>query len=197
MKLLLASRSETRRRMLEAAGVPFETVAAPLDEEQAKAGLAGAGFDPRGMAEMLAELKAKSVEAAEGALVLGCDQTLERWDGEMLSKPGSLEEAFLQLRGLSGTTHHLHSAAAIVEEGATVWRHCESVALTMRGFSDAFLDSYLDAEYEAVRRNVGGYRIESLGAQLFEAIEGSHFAILGLPLLPLLAFLRERGILAS
>ncbi|MFN3943592.1 MAG: Maf family protein [Allosphingosinicella sp.] len=183
--------------MLDAAGVPFEAVPAPLDEEEAKAGLAGAGFDPRGLAEMLAELKAKSVEAAAGALVLGCDQTLETADGDMLSKPGSRGEAFRQLRGLSGSTHRLHSAAALVREGETVWRACETAALTMRPFSDAFLETYLDREYEAIRHNVGGYRIEGLGAQLFEAIDGSHFAILGLPLLPLLAVLRERGVLAA
>lgn len=197
MRLLLASQSATRKRMLEAAGVPFETVAAEVDEEAAKPGLALAGFDARATSEMLAELKAKSVKAAPGTLVLGCDQVLERWDGEMLNKPQSREDAFLQLRSLSGTTHQLHSAAAISEGGETVWRASETVALTMRSLSDAFLDAYLDEEYDAIRLSVGGYRIEGRGAQLFEAIDGSHFAILGLPLLPLLSYLRERGVLTA
>ena len=194
MKLLLASRSETRRRMLEAAGVPFEIVPAPLEEEEAKAGLEAAGFEPRDMAEMLAEMKAKSV-TAPGALVIGADQVLELDDGRMLSKPGSRDQALEQLRALSGRTHRLHSAAVIAEDGERIWGETESVALTVRPLGEAFLRSYLDREYENVRGSVGSYRIEGLGAQLFEAIKGSHFAILGLPLLPLLAYLRTRGVL--
>lgn len=196
MKLLLASQSETRRRMLQAAGVPFEPVAAPLDEEQAKAGLAAAGFEARDMAEMLAEMKAKSVEV-DDALVIGADQILELDDGTMLSKPGSRDGALAQLRSLSRRTHRLHSAAVIVEKGERVWGETESVALRVRPLGEAFLQAYLDREYEAVRWNVGSYRVEGLGAQLFESIDGSHFAVLGLPLLPLLAFLRARGLLQS
>ena len=197
MKLILASRSATRRRMLEAAGVPFEAVSAGLDEDNAKAGLAAAGFGARDMAEMLAELKAKSVAAPTGTLVLGADQTLELDDGNMLSKPVSREEALDQLRSLSGRSHWLHSAAVVVEDGERAWAATESVELALRPLGEAFLQDYLDREYEAVRWNVGGYRIEGLGAQLFERIDGSHFAILGLPLLALLAYLRERGLLAT
>jgi len=196
LKLVLASRSRTRRLMLEAAGIAFEAVAAKLDEEEAKAGLAAAGFEARDMAEMLAEMKARSVPAS-GSLVLGADQTLERDDGSVLSKPGSRAEALDQLRSLSGRTHHLHSAAVIAENGERVWGETETAALTMRALGETFLQDYLDREYEAVRGNVGSYRVESLGSQLFEAIEGSHFAVLGLPLLPLLAYLRERGLLKS
>jgi septum formation protein len=197
MKLLLASQSAARRRMLEAAGVPFETVAASLDEEAAKAGLVAAGFEPRDLAEMLAEMKAKSAAAPAGALVVGADQVLELDDGTMLSKPGSREEALAQLRSLSGGTHYLHSAAVVVEKGERVWGETETVAMDVRPLGGDFLEAYLDAEYEAVRHNVGGYRIEGMGAQLFEEVEGSHFAILGLPLLPLLDYLRERGVLMS
>jgi septum formation protein len=197
MKLLLASQSETRREMLAAAGVTFESVAAPLDEEEAKTGLLAAGFEPRDLAEMLAEMKAKSVSGAGDALVIGADQVLELEDGTMLSKPGSRVEAIAQLRMLSDATHYLHSAAVVVEKGDRVWGETESVALDVRPLSDAFLEAYLDAEYEAVRFSVGGYRVEGLGAQLFEEIDGSHFAVLGLPLLPLLAYLRERGVLQS
>jgi septum formation protein len=196
VKLLLASRSETRRRMLEAAGVGFEAVAAPLDEEEAKAGLATAGFEARDMAEMLAEMKAKSVTAGD-ALVIGADQILERDDGTILGKPRSRDDARAQLRSLSGRSHHLHSAAVIVENGARAWGETESVKLQVRPLGDAFLETYLDSEYEAVSGNAGSYRVEGPGAQLFDNIEGSHFAVLGLPLLPLLAFLRARGLLES
>ena len=197
MKLLLASQSQARRQMLAAAGVPFETASAPLDEEEAKAGLAAAGFEPRDTAEMLAELKAKSVAAGPDVLVIGADQVLELDDGTMLSKPGSRDEALAQLRLLSGGTHYLHSAAVVVEAGARVWGETETVAMDVRMLSEEFLQAYLDAEYEAVRFNVGAYRIEGMGAQLFEEVTGSHFAILGLPLLPLLDYLRDRGVLQS
>ena len=197
MRLLLASQSAARRQMLAQAGVAFETVATSLDEEEAKIGLLAAGFEPRDLAEMLAEMKAKSAAAGDGDLVIGADQVLELDDGNMLSKPGSRDEALAQLRAMSGGTHYLHSAAVAVEQGERVWGETETVAMDVRPLSDAFLQAYLDAEYDAVRFNVGAYRIEGMGAQLFEEVEGSHFAILGLPLLPLLYFLRERGLLAS
>ena len=197
MKLILASKSETRRRMLEAAGISFESREASLDETEAKTGLIAAGFVPRDLAEMLAEMKAQSVTAVPDRLVLGADQVLERDDGSSLSKPRSRAEALDQLRGLSGRIHHLHSAAVVVENKERIWGRTETATLKVRKLSEDFLQTYLDREYEAVRWNVGGYRIEGLGAQLFEEIRGSHFAILGLPLLPLLAFLRERSLLQS
>ena len=197
MRLLLASRSEPRRRMLVSAGVPFETAASDLDEEQAKAGLAAAGFEPRDTAEMLAEMKAKGVAADADMLVIGADQVLELDDGTMLGKSASRDDALAQLRALSGQTHYLHSAAVIVENGERVWGETESVAMDVRVLGEPFLQAYLDAEYEAIRESVGGYRIEGLGAQLFEEVEGSHFAVLGLPLLPLLDYLRQRGLLLS
>jgi septum formation protein len=192
-RLILASTSSARRRMLEAAGVPFETKAAEIDEEAVKAELND--LDARALAGALAERKALSI-GADG-LVLGSDQTLERDDGSRLGKPASREDAFEQLRSLSGRTHRLHSAAAIAERNRIVWRSTETVELDVRPLSDEFLHSYLDAEYEQIRWSVGGYRIEGPGVQLFDRIDGSHFAILGLPLLPLLAFLREREILRS
>ena len=197
MRLLLASKSEARRRMLEAAGVEFELAEAELDEGEAKAGLLAAGFEPRDLAEMLAEMKARSVAAPPDALVLGADQVLERDDGAMLSKPRSRDEALAQLRALSGRVHCLHSGAVVIEKGERAWGRTETAALAMRRLGEAFLRDYLDREYEAVRWNVGGYRIEGLGVQLFDRVQGSHFAILGLPLLSLLGFLRERGLLPS
>src|SRR4051812_43542128 len=154
--------------MLAAAGIAFEPAEAELDEAAAKAGLWGAGFDARGVAEELAQLKALSVGAAAGDLVLGCDQTLERDDGTLLGKPASRDEARGQLRSLRGGAHRLHSAAVVAEAGEGVWWCCESVELTMRSFSDDFLEDYLDREYEAIRWSVGGYRIEGPGAQLFD-----------------------------
>lgn len=197
MKLLLASKSATRQRMLADAGVRVETVAAPFDEDEAKPGLLASGFEPRDLAEMLAELKAKSAAVGADDMVLGADQVLELDDGTMLSKPASRGHAVAQLRRLSGATHRLHSAAVVIQNGERVWGETESVAMTVRSLSDDFIAAYLDAEYEAIRWSVGGYRIEGPGAQLFESVEGSHFAILGLPLLPLLAFLRERGVMSS
>lgn len=197
MTLLLASKSAARRHMLEAAAVPFEPCDARLDEEAAKAELRAGGIGPRALAAGLAERKALSVNAADSDLVLGADQTLERHDGSMLDKPGSYEEALAQLRSLSGTSHRLHAAVAIAKAGAIAWRRTATVTLQMRSLSDAFLRAYLDREYEAIRHNVGCYRIEGPGVQLFSRIEGSHFAIMGLPLLPLLGYLRRQGILTS
>ena len=197
MRLLLASKSEARRRMLEAAGVDFEIAQAELDEEDAKAGLVATGFEPRDLAEMLAEMKARSVAATPDAMVLGADQVLEREDGMMLGTPGSRAEAAAQLRALAGRTHYLHSAAVAIQGGERVWGRTESAVLSVRPLSEAFLQDYLDREYEKVRWNVGAYRIEGPGVQLFDEIQGSHFAILGLPLMSLLDFLRERGMLKS
>ena len=197
MTLLLASKSETRRQMLEAAGVEFETAEAGFDEEGAKQGLLAAGFEPRDLAEMLAELKAKNVSAPASALVLGADQTLELADGSLLGKPASREEAHEQLMRLSGSSHYLHSAAVVVRGGERLWGCTETVALRVRPLSEEYVSDYLDREYAHVRWNVGSYRIEGRGAQLFDEVEGSHFAILGLPLLPLLAFLRQQGELPS
>jgi len=182
--------------MLEAAGVPFEAVDAALDEGRARAGLAAAGFEPRDLAEMLAEMKAKSAAAPPDALVLGADQLLETADGATLGKPASREEALAQLRSLAGRVHYLHSAAVLVENGERSWGCTDTAALTMRPASEDFLRDYLDRAYEAVRGSVGAYHIEGLGAQLLEEVRGSHFVVLGLPLLPLLAELRRRGLLA-
>lgn len=195
MKLLLASKSATRRRMLEAAGVPFESVEADFDEEGAKESLAGlAALD---LALALAERKALAARTAGDALVLGSDQSLELEDGTILGKLPSLDDSRRQLMRMSGRPHRLHSAAAIAEHGTIVWRATESVTLHVRPLGEGSVSDYLAREYEAVRWNVGGYRIEGLGIQLFDRIEGSHFAILGLPLLPLLAYLRERELLPS
>ena len=197
MRLLLASRSEARRTMLAGAGVAFAPVESEIDEAGAKTGLIEAGFEPRDIAEMLAEMKARAVGVQSEALVLGADQVLERDDGTMLSKASSREQAALQLRSLSGRTHCLHSSAVLFEGGERVWGQTETVELAMRPLSEDYIQAYLDTEFESVRGSVGCYRIEGRGAQLFEEIWGSHFAVLGLPLLPLLSYLRERGMIGS
>jgi septum formation protein len=197
VKLLLASGSATRRRMLEDAGVPFDVVRPELDEEALKRELVAAETPPAHIAERLAALKAGSAAPEPGTLVLGSDQTLEQDNGIMLSKPGSRAEAHEQLRALSDRAHYLHSAAVLMQGGEVIWQVTTTNGMEMRPLSDRFISAYLDAEYEAVRHNVGCYRIEGLGAQLFARTSGSHFSILGLPLLPLLGALRQRGVLAA
>jgi len=182
--------------MLIAAGVPFVAENAGVDEEAAKAALAG--LSGRDMADALAELKALKVSRRHPqALVLGCDSTVTAPDGRLIDKTSSRDEAAAQLRSFAGATHRLSSAAVVAQGGEAVWRFVDTARLTMRDFSDAYLESYLDAEWPAIGGCVGGYRLEGLGAQLFSKIEGSHFTILGLPLLPLLDWLRVRGVIAS
>lgn len=195
MKLILASMSAARQAMLDAAGVPFEAVSPQIDERRVEDELHDIALAT--VAATLAQKKALAIDAGAATLVLGSDQVLEAPDGQSLSKPFSREEARAQLTGLRGRTHRLISAAAIAEDGNIVWRGSETATLAMRDFSDAYLDAYLDGEWDEIRHCVGGYRIEGPGAQLFESIEGSYFAILGLPLLPILAYLRTRGILAQ
>lgn len=198
MKLVLASQSQARRTMLEAAGLDFDVMTAGVDEDAAKAGLRAEGTTARDLADALAELKALRVSNRyPGVLVIGSDQTLALEDGTMLDKPGDRAESAAQLRHLSGQTHSLYSVAVIAENGRAIWRHVDRVRLSVRPLSDAFIESYLEREYDQISGCVGCYRIEGLGAQLFTRIEGSHFTILGLPLLPLLDYLRTRGIIAA
>lgn len=192
--LVLASTSTARRAMLDAAGIAHEAVSADVDEDAAKAALRHLGG--RGLADALAELKAVKISSRRpGDLVLGCDQTLELEDGTLLDKPGA--KLADQLRLLSGKTHRLHSAIVAAENGQPVWRHVDRAKLTMRVLSKDYIADYVEREGAAAAGCVGGYRIEGPGAQLFSGIEGSHFTVLGLPLLPLLDWLRIRGVLAS
>lgn len=183
--------------MLEAAGVPFEAMAAGVDEDSAKESLRAEGIAPRDLADALAELKAlKLSRRFPRALVLGCDQ-VAALDDRVFDKPSSLGEAREQLAELRGQTHRQISAAVICEAGKAVWRHIDIAKLAMRDFSNEFLETYLDAEWPAIGGCAGGYRLEGLGAQLFSRIDGSYFTILGLPLLPLLDYLRVRGAMAK
>ena len=198
MTLILASQSASRRAMLEAAGVPFVAEPAYVDEDAVKAAMLADGADGRALADALAEMKAvKLSRLFPQALVLGCDSTVQAADGSLIDKAESREASAEQLRALSGSTHRLTSAAVVAHQGSPIWRHVDVARMTMRSLSDAFIDSYLDAEWPAVGGCVGGYRIEGRGVQLFDRIEGDHFTILGLPLLPLLAWLRARGEIAA
>jgi len=194
--LILASQSAARRAMLSAAGVAFEAVSPHVDEDAIRDALRGA--PPRDIADALAETKAvKLSRRFPEALVLGADQLLVTAEGEILDKPGSRDRAAAQLRRLMGAQHQLISAAVIAQRGEAVWRKTDSARLTMRPLSDAFIETYLDAEAEHVIHCVGAYRIEALGAQLFTRVSGDHFTIQGLPLLAVLDFLRVRGVLAA
>ncbi|UVO55235.1 nucleoside triphosphate pyrophosphatase [Sphingomonas sp. SUN039] len=192
--LVLASTSASRRAMLSAAGVVHEAVSPGVDEDAAKAALRH--LDGRGLADALAELKAVKISSRRpGDLVLGCDSTVQRDDGLLIDKPG--EGLAEQLRALSGRTHRLHSAVVAAENGVPVWRHVARATMTMRALSDDFIAGYVLREGTAVAGCVGGYRIEGAGVQLFDRIDGDHWTIMGLPLLPLLGWLRVRGMLAS
>ncbi len=195
--LILASTSPTRAKMLRDAGLTFDTAAPRVDEAEMKNALRAEGASPRDQADALAEMKAVRISARHaGALVIGADQILDQ-DGTAFDKPATRDEARAQLIALRGATHHLHSAAVIALDGAPVWRHISRATLTMRPFSDQFIEEYLAEEGDDVLSTVGAYRIEQRGAQLFSRIDGDHFTILGLPLLPLLGFLRVRGVLTE
>lgn len=195
--LILASASETRAEMLRAVGLSPEIIPARIDEEELKISLRAAGASPRDQADALAEMKALRVSARHpGALVIGADQVLD-FRGEAFDKAPDAAALRTQLLRLRGERHDLHSAAVIAMDGAPVWRHIGRATLTMRAFSESFLDDYIAAAGPAALASVGGYQVEGRGGALFSRVDGDWFSILGLPLLPLLAFLRLRGVLAE
>lgn len=196
MSIILASKSAARRAVLDGAGVAYEATVAGVDEESVKASLLAEGHGPRDIADALAELKAIRVSRAKPGFVIGADQTLDL-GGKLYDKADDLDAARARLRLLRGKTHKLHSAVVVAKEGAPIWRELVSASLTMRDFSDAFLEDYLKSEGPHALGSVGCYRLEGPGAQLFSKIEGDYFAILGLPLMGLLDLLRRHGELAA
>lgn len=192
--LILASQSPWRRGLLEKAGVIFAVRPAQVDESEIKRACQADGASALDAAEALAELKARRISQQEPeALVIGADQILvcgEIW----FDKPGDRDHARGHLRALSGKTHHLATVACALRGGQRLWHHRADPALTMRALSDDFISGYLEAAGDEVLQTVGAYAFEGLGAQLFSKVEGDFFTILGLPLLPLLAFLREQGV---
>lgn len=196
--VILASTSRTRLDMLTRAGLALEAVPARIDESAIKDALRAEGAAARDVAFALAGMKAQRLDGRvpPGAFVLGADQMLV-CDGRWFDKPDNRAQAADQLRALRGRTHELISAAVIRCDGRELWRDVQSARLTMRDCSDAFIDEYLTRAGEAVCDSVGAYQLEGLGAQLFAAVDGDPYAILGLPLLPLLAFLRGHEVVRT
>jgi len=192
-KIILASSSPFRKAMLVNAGVDVEAVPADIDERSLEAPLQNSGVSPEDVALVLAEAKATEVsERRPGALVLGCDQTLSLGD-EVFHKPADMEGARRHLLALSGKTHQLNSAAVLVRDGKVLWRHVGIASMTMRKLDPAFIGRHLARVGAKALASVGAYQVEGEGIQLFEKIEGDHFTIVGLPLLPLLTELRDLG----
>jgi septum formation protein len=195
--IVLASQSATRVAILRNAGLDFEAVPADVDERALEADLVAGGATAADIAQALAEAKAAAVAAHRpGAIVIGADQTLDA-DGERWHKPASRAEARAQLMALSGRTHHLRSAVVGMRGGVVRYRRIDTAAMTMRQFGPDEIDAYLERVGDRALSSVGAYQIEGPGIRLFERIEGDYFTILGLPLLPLLAWLREEGALSS
>ncbi len=192
--LILASKSRARAAVLTGAGLAFEQIGSGVDEDALKDALRAEGASVAKQADLLAETKALKVSISHPGIVLGCDQMLDL-EGEGLDKVSTRAEAAATLRRLRGKTHILQGAIVACIEGAAVWRHLAQPRLRMRNFSDEFLERYLDAIGDAAFESVGCYQLEGLGAQLFDRIDGDYFSILGMPLLPLMQWLRDRGAL--
>lgn len=194
---ILASQSASRRAMLDAAGVTYAVQPAGVDESPLKEALLAQGAKPRDIADALAELKAVRVSQQQGdALVIGSDSVVAV-DGRLFDKPSSREQAAEHLALFSGREMQLFSAVVVADGGRPVWRHVDTARLQVRALSSDFIAAYLDAEWPAISGCVGCFRIEGPGVQLFDTIRGDHFTILGMPLLPLLGYLRLRGAMAA
>ena len=196
MRIILASGSAIRRKLMEDAGIEFEVIAKPVDEAAIKETMLAESARLQDIADALAEAKSLRVSRIEPGLVIGADQIMVM-DGQLFDKPKDINAARERLKLMRGKTHYLVGAVVISENGSPVWRHLAKTKLTMRDFSDAFLEDYLKAEGELVTKSVGAYRFESLGAQLFSHVEGDFFSILGLSLLPVMDYLRMRGALST
>jgi len=193
-RLILASASSSRAALLSGAGLTFERIPADLDEDAIKdEGLARA-FSPKAIALELAKAKAMHVSLANPGLVLGGDQVLQL-EQDLISKSPDRAAARRLLQHMSGKTHYLHAGQALAENGAVIWSHVETAEMTVRVLSDEVIDRYLDAAGEGILSSVGAYHLEGLGVNLFEAIRGDYFTVLGLPLLPLLAQLRHMKVI--
>jgi len=195
-KLILASGSAIRRQILDGAGLDYEVIVRPVDEAAIKDAMLAENSRLHDIADALAEAKALRVSRQESGLVIGADQIMVM-DGILFDKPKDLEEARARLLSMRGKKHELIGAVVICENGAPVWRHLCRTKLWVRDFSDTFLDQYIELEGEALTKSVGAYRFEGPGAQLFEKVEGGFFAILGLDLLPVLDYLRTRGVITT
>ncbi len=195
-RIILASGSAIRRQIMTDAGLDFEVITRPVDEAAIKAAMLAEGAKIRDIADALAEAKSRKVSQSERGFVIGADQIMEM-DGQLFDKPRDLSEARERLLSMKNKKHSLIGAVVICENGQPVWRHMAKTVLYVRDFSDAFLDDYIKSEGEALTKSVGAYRFEGRGAQLFSKVDGDFFSILGLSLLPVLDYLRERGAIKS
>ena len=195
-RIILASGSAIRRQIMEGAGLNFEVITKPVDEGAIKESMLAESARLRDIADALAEAKAMRVSRIEPGLVIGADQIMVM-DEQLYDKPVSMEAARERLLSMRGKVHYLLGAVVICENGVPVWRHMAKTKLSMREFSEAFLDDYLQEEGEQILSSVGAYRFEGRGAQLFSHVDGDFFSILGLSLLPVLDYLRIRGAILS
>lgn len=196
MRIILASGSTIRQKLMTDAGLDFEVIAKAVDEGAIKESMLAESARLQDIADALAEAKAMRVSRIENGLVIGADQIMVMND-QLFDKPKNIEDARERLKLMRGKTHYLVGAVVICENGTPVWRHMAKTKLTMREFSDEFLEDYLEHEGELVTKSVGAYRFEGLGAQLFSHVEGDFFSILGLSMLPVMDYLRRRGAIAS
>ena len=195
-RVILASGSAIRRQIMLNAGIKFDVIARPIDEAFIKQSMLEVCAKPSDIAAALAEAKAMHVSREEPGLVIGADQIMVM-DDKLYDKPATMAEARERLMVMRGKVHYLIGAVVICRSRAPVWRHLAKTKLTMRDFSDEFLDEYLENEGEQILKSVGAYRFEGPGAQLFSSVEGDFFSILGLSLLPVLDYLRSQGVIAS
>lgn len=195
MNIILASTSAVRAQLLKAANVPFESVSPRIDESAIRDALLLEGATPRDIADALAESKARKVAAKfPASWVLGCDQILAQ-SGKIFEKPATQDIARTQLLELRGQTHQLLSAAVLYHQNEPVWRHVGVARLTMRAFSESFLDGYIARNWPDIATSVGAYQLEGEGARLFSAVQGDYFTILGIPMIEVLSFLTLRGVI--
>jgi len=196
LRIILASNSQIRRQILDGAGLDYEVMTKPVDEAAIKMAMLAEKAKFKDVADALAEAKAMRVSRNEAGLVIGADQIMVM-DSQLFDKPKSIEAARDRLLSMRGKTHELIGAVVICENGQAVWRYMSKTQLTMREFSEDFLDWYIEAEGDFLTKSVGGYRFEGIGAQLFSNVKGDFFSILGLSLLPVLDYLRLRGAIVS
>ncbi len=195
--IILASGSAIRSKLLSQAGTIFDVVIPRIDETTIRDSLCQEGASPRDIADTLAEMKAQKVASKHpGSLVIGCDQVLAH-KRSLLAKPETKEDALQQLYALRGDTHQLLSAVVVYADAGPVWRHVGLVRLHMRDATDAYLNDYVDRNWDSIRHSVGSYKLEEEGVRLFSRIEGDYFSVLGLPMLELLSYLTLRGTLPS
>lgn len=194
-KLILASRSPIRAKLLQQSGIEFESVSALVDEEMMKVAMLAEQAPHRDIADKLAEIKALKVSQKNlGSFVLGCDQILS-YKGKVFSKPIDQSDVRKQLSVLKSGTHELFSAAVICQDAKPIWRFIGKARLTMRDFSETFLDNYIEQNWKLVENCVGGYQIEGEGIRLFQRLDGDYFSVLGMPLLEIMNFLTVRGVI--